>query len=307
MSAFLVKIDELNAWAENAQVSEAGIKNASTVLDSIVENIHLSGSMPEIRDAIIACREELKCEVKALHVLSEQLRAIKTLYVSNESDLVVGITGSGEAARKNDNQVSGDEKVFDLDKWLSEQTGISEDTIEIVKFILGFIPVINCVTDIYQLIDDVTSALGDDGKITGGEWFALATDVVFLGLDIVAAGEIVKAVKTAKVATTEAKAAEKVAEQAAKRAEKRAAKSGGSVATTTAAQKATKAARNATRKASQAENAKMLAKDATKDVVVKTANGVVDNVVDEYMPTAQNAGMPNAVKRESRDNLILSY
>lgn len=67
--------------------------------------------------------------------------------------------------------------------------------------------------DIYQLVDDVTQALSDDGKISGGEWLALGADVIFLGLD----------------------------------------------------------------------------------------------VVDEYVATPENAGMPNAVKRESRDNLILSY
>ena len=66
---------------------------------------------------------------------------------------------------------------------------------------------------------------------------ALGTDVIFLGLDVVAAGDIIKAVKVAKVANTEAKAA--------------------------------------------------------------------NNVMDEYVATPENAGMPNAVKRESRDNLIL--
>lgn len=93
--------------------------------------------------------------------------------------------------------------------------------------------------DIYQLVDDVTQALSDDGKISGGEWLALGADVIFLGLDVVAAGDIIKAVKVAKVANTEAKAA--------------------------------------------------------------------NNVMDEYVATPENASMPNAVKRESRDNLILSY
>lgn len=64
---------------------------------------------------------------------------------------------------------------------------------------------------------------------------ALGADVIFLGLDVVAAGDIIKAVKVAKVANTEAKAA--------------------------------------------------------------------NNVMDEYVATPENAGMPNAVKRESRDNL----
>ena len=93
--------------------------------------------------------------------------------------------------------------------------------------------------DIYQLVDDMTQALSDDGKISGGEWLALGADVIFLGLDVVAAGDIIKAVKVAKVANTEAKA--------------------------------------------------------------------TNNVMDEYVSTPENAGMPNAVKRESRDNLILSY
>ena len=56
----------------------------------------------------------------------------------------------------------------------------------------------------------------DRAKISGGEWLALGADVIFLGLDVVAAGDIIKAVKVAKVANTEAKAAKKVAEQAAK-------------------------------------------------------------------------------------------
>ena len=43
---------------------------------------------------------------------------------------------------------------------------------------------------------------------------ALGADVIFLGLDVVAAGDIIKAVKVAKVANTEAKAAKKVVEQA---------------------------------------------------------------------------------------------
>lgn len=122
---------------------------------------------------------------------------------------------------------------------LGESTVEIRNAIEIIKFILGFIPVINCITDIYQLVDDVTQALSDDGKISGGEWLALGADVIFLGLDVVAAGDIIKAVKVAKVANTEAKAA--------------------------------------------------------------------NNVMDEYVSTPENAGMPNAVKRESRDNLILSY
>ena len=88
---------------------------------------------------------------------------------------------------------------------------------------------------------------------------ALGADVIFLGLDVVAAGDIIKAVKVAKVANTEAKAAKKVAEQAAK------------------------------------------------DVIKKVTEGAANNVMDEYVATPENAGMPNAVKRESRDNLILSY
>ena len=41
----------------------------------------------------------------------------------------------------------------------------------------------------------------------------------------------------------------------------------------------------------------------------KVTEGAANNVMDEYeyVATPENAGMPNAVKRESRDNLILSY
>ena len=81
----------------------------------------------------------------------------------------------------------------------------------------------------------------------------------------------------------------------------------GSVPTTKAAQKATKAAKNAVRKAAQADEAKQIATGAAKDVINKVTEGAANNVMDEYVATPENAGMPNAVKRESRDNLILSY
>ena len=96
---------------------------------------------------------------------------------------------------------------------LGESTVEIRNAIEIIKFILGFIPVINCITDIYQLVDDVT----------------------------------------------------------------------------------------------QADEAKQIATGAAKDVIKKVTEGAANNVMDEYVATPENAGMPNAVKRESRDNLILSY
>ena len=170
---------------------------------------------------------------------------------------------------------------------LGESTVEIRNAIEIIKFILGFIPVINCITDIYQLVDDVTQALSDDGKISGGEWLALGADVIFLGLDVVAAGDIIKAVKAAKTA------------------EKKAAKRAGSVPTTKAAQKATKAAKNAVRKAAQADEAKQIATGAAKDVIKKVTEGAANNVMDEYVATPENAGMPNAVKRESLDIILL--
>ena len=96
---------------------------------------------------------------------------------------------------------------------LGESTVEFRNAIEIIKFILGFILVINCITDIYQLVDDVT----------------------------------------------------------------------------------------------QADEAKQIATGAAKDVIKKVTEGAANNVMDEYVATPENAGMPNAVKRESRDNLILSY
>lgn len=64
---------------------------------------------------------------------------------------------------------------------------------------------------------------------------------------------------------------------------------------------------NAVRKAAQADEAKQIATGAVKDVIKKVTEGAANNVMDEYVATPGNAGMPNAVKRESRDNLILSY
>lgn len=71
--------------------------------------------------------------------------------------------------------------------------------------------------------------------------------------------------------------------------------------------KGNKSGKNAVRKAAQADEAKQIATGAAKDVIKKVTEGAANNVMDEYVATPENAGMPNAVKRESRDNLILSY
>lgn len=307
MSTLFVDADKLEAQSENINLCETAIKNVNITLHEIIDEIQLGESTVEIRNAIRTCCQELKIEAADLSMLIEQLDAIRKLYISTEYDLTGGTVKTDKPAEADNHEVTDSKETFDLDKWLAKQTGLSENAIEIIKFILGFIPVINCITDIYQLVDDVTQALSDDGKISGGEWLALGADVIFLGLDVVAAGDIIKAVKVAKVANTEAKAAKKVAEQAAKTAEKKAAKSAGSVPTTKAAQKATKAVKNAVRKAAQADEAKQIATGAAKDVIKKVTEGAANNVMDEYVATPGNAGMPNAVKRESRDNLILSY
>ena len=61
------------------------------------------------------------------------------------------------------------------------------------------------------------------------------------------------------------------------------------------------------KKAVEKDEAKQIATGAAKDVIKKVTEGAANNVMDEYVATPENAGMPNAVKRESRDNLILSY
>ena len=156
----------------------------------------------------------------------------------------------------------------------NETESEDNETEEIIWTILGFIPGLNCVADIRQIWKDFQKILDGD-EPTVGEIMGILMDFAFLAMDFIAFASltknIAKGIKAAKVASTAAKEATK---------------------------KATKAAKTAK------EAAKAAKKEAAKNTVKETAKNTAGNVADEYGVTPTNGGIPNAVKREARDQMI---
>lgn len=335
VSNFSVKIDRIESENTNISTCKTEVYQLVPNLIIIKNSVSLGDGTDEIKRRIAKFQEQIESESVKLGELSEILSSVLTQYITTENKLLGNETASAPVqSEESNNGITGNapnesdvpETKLDFDEKIAEALGISEGNWEIIKFVLGFIPGINCLVDIYQIVDDLNEALCDDGKISLGEAGALLADLAFLALDVVSFMSIVKqagkAVKSVKQAKTMAKAAVESAdkaiqsaEKAVQAAEKAVAKSGGTVATTKAAQKAEKAAKTAAKKIAKAKEAASAAEEASKTVkaAVKNARkevpkaflkGTGENIVQEYIPGRNGRGMPTHAEREARDNMM---
>lgn len=335
MSNFSVKIDRIESENTNISTCKTEVYQLVPNLIIIKNGVSLGDATDEIKRKIAKFQEQIENESVKLGELSEILSSVLTQYITTENKLLGNETASAPVqSEKSNNGITGNtpnesdvpETKLDFDEKIAETLGISEDNWEVIKLVLGFIPGINCLVDIYQIVDDLNEALCDDGKISLGEAGALVADFFFLALDVVSfmsivkqAGKAVKSVKQAKtmakVAAESSDKALQAAEKAVQAAEKAAAKSGGTVATTKAAQKVEKAVNTAIKKVAKAEKAVDAAEEASKTVKVAVKNakkevtnaffkGTGENIVQEYIPGKNKRMMPTSKERELRDNLL---
>lgn len=281
MSTFSIEINNVKVQIDQLKKYSQEIGRLHQWLATVRGNISLDSNTSTIKKAIENQENELQQDQQLLLKAANQLAEIINVYTATENTILgIGLPDKSPNLTTEDDSVSENEsntekEPLDLDKWVSENTGIPENVLETIKFILGFIPVVNVATDIYQIADDILNALADDGKIKDGEWAALVIDVVFLGLDIFAAGEIIKgakeAIKVAKAAKVEAKVATETAEHLAKKAEKAAATASKNKQITTVtkrvAKKIKKAERTAKNTAKKARKAALKAEEAAKNAV----------------------------------------
>ncbi len=296
-------------------------------MKKVCEDLFLGNDTETIKQVIEGLETILSKEEQQIVILANALQDALNCYTDTESRIIAYINsqgeiittpeGNGENAPSDPTNTPSDDKdkddePFNVYDWLSEQTGIPKEVIDIIATILSFIPVINCVTDIIDIVNDVSAAWGDDHKISFGEAGVIIFDIVNLGMDIVAAGEIIKglskAVKTAKSAKTAAKTADEAAKIAAKKAEKAAAKTGGSVPVTKAAKKATKAAKEADKakdKAKVAKEAWEAAKQAEKEQLKEIAKKTGENAKDYFI--GDGSDQPGIVKEEASEYIMDTY
>lgn len=325
MEQFLINVAHAKLQIEKIRTFSSQMDSYFQSVSDEKDKISLGVHTDEVKKSIQNIMDIISENKKNFGDFGDELEQIINCYIQTEEAIVASeevvesinenATDKSDPTEQTSDQSESLEKPFDIDVWLAEHTGVSEEVIDMIKFVLGFIPVVNVGTDIYQLADDIIKAWGDDKHISAGEMAGIVTDIVFLGLDVVAAGTIikgaVKAVKTAKVAKTSAKVASEAAQMAAKQAEKATVRTGGTVPTTKAAQKAVKTAKNAERTAEKAKKAAITASKAKKDAAKKIGNDVkdtlIDNIRNEYIPNADNQYRSTFVLREGRDGMIENY
>lgn len=308
MSDFSIRIDGLTDQLQNLKQYRTNLSQINESIESVKSSITIGEDFVQ---ALQRCQNDISVEIEQLSSFGTALEQIIIKYTETEKKLMgdESETQLPEVVGK-DEEYNQEEKKLNLDELTAETLGISEEAWEIIKFILGFIPVVNCIMDFYQIASDLNEAFSD-GHLSMSERAGILVDIAFLGLDIFSAKQIINGIKgitkTVKLAKIESKAASETAKKLAEKAAKEAAKTGGTVPTTKAAQKATKAAKKATKAAKKAEEAAKVSKEtsraAAKSVSKDLLKAAAHNVKDEYIGSDKSV-MPYAIIREQRDAAI---
>lgn len=317
MASFKIHTSVLKKECETMSQEAKTLSKYVEEIDKIATQISLDHSTASVKKTLQTISKDVRTESANLALFSSKLNEIIVRYEMAEKSIMKDSVVQNTTGDKSGDGETGEP----ADETESE----NNETEEMIWTILSFIPGLNCVADIRQIIKDIerVCAKHKDGSLpTVSEIMGILMDVLFLAMDFVSvvslAKNIGKGIKAAKVASTAAKETAQEATKAAKQAEKAANQARRAASKSKAARKATKTAKKA-RKAERAKEAAEVAKkeaevakeaaeaakkEAAKNVAKETAKGTAGNVADEYGATPNNGGIPNAVKREARDQMI---
>ncbi|MDE6434737.1 MAG: hypothetical protein K2L07_10985 [Lachnospiraceae bacterium] len=303
MASFKIHTSVVKGQCETLSANEKTLFSYSSRVSEISAALSLGDSTEKIQQSLKVVCDNLNKESREFALLASKLEEIVGQYKMAESQIIekdVKVKDSNNEKTKNDLPDS-------------KEDSSSEDSAmeELIWTILGFIPGLNCIADIRQIVKDFEKAAAD-GKLSNSEIIAIIMDFAFLVMDTVSllalVRNITKGVKAAKLASTAAKTAEQKAVAAAKTAEKAASKTGGTVTKTRAAQKAVKTAKAAEKAAAKAETAKAAAsaakKEAAKEAAKSAAKDTGKNIVNKYLPTKDNHNVPGKVLEDTKDILL---
>ncbi|MDE6434734.1 MAG: hypothetical protein K2L07_10970 [Lachnospiraceae bacterium] len=317
MACFKIHTKALKNECETMSQEAKTLSKYVEEIDKIAAQISLDHSTTSVKKTLQTISKNVRTESVSLSLFSSKLNEVIVQYEVAEKSI----------AKDSVVQNTMDDKSGDEGTNGSEDETESEDneTEEMIWTILGFIPGLNCVADIRQIIKDIkrVCAKHEDGSLpTFSEIMGILMDFAFLAMDFVSAvslaKNIAKSIKAAKVASTAAKEATQKAAKAAEKAEKAADQARRAASKSKAARKSAETAKKAER-AERAKEAAEVAKkeaetakraaafangEAAKNAVTETAKQTVENVIDEYGETPTNGYVPNAIKREARDQMI---
>lgn len=298
-----IYLNTVNNEVENFNEYSKILFNLLEQVKDIKKNIALKNNI-SVEKSLDKCQNDLDNEINKIKEVSKIISEITKLYKDTESKIVGTEKNSKQKISSSDykgNDSNENDKKSIEDK-IKDEFHLSDDewkTIEVfIDLLIGCIPGINCIYDVYNLVKDYNEAK-EDGNVTNTEKVALLLDAIALATDTVTVFPLcknaVKGYKEVKLAKTVAKSTKEGAEAAAKTAAKREAKKA-----VKDAKKWSKIAEKRGRSAVRREAEYKAARERElKSIAKKCGEQCEKNVADIRSPqTAADLGVNHVVRKE---------
>lgn len=205
MSVFMVNAALVRGQASEIKKQKRKLDNYSIQVLSISRSLQLGSSERIIKNELKKISEQLNEEGIDCEKLGAALIDIVDTYIKTENEILDGksegdgktgnTSTSGNTSDANtDNSSERAKSDSNILEQIKDKFNLNDAALDIVKLILGFIPGVNCLVDIYDLVNDIKDA-SKDGKLSAGESFTIAMDTISLASDVISFGALVKAME----------------------------------------------------------------------------------------------------------------
>lgn len=205
MSVFMVNAALVRGQASEIKKQKRKLDNYSIQVLSISRSLQLGSSEKVIKNELKKISEQLNAEGIDCEKLGAALIDIVDTYIKTENEILDGksesdgktgnTSNSGNTSAANtENSSEKTKSDSNILEQIKDKFNLNDAALAIIKLILGFIPGVNCLVDIYDLVNDIKDA-SKDGKFSPGEIFTIAMDTISLASDVISFGALVKAME----------------------------------------------------------------------------------------------------------------
>lgn len=201
MAVFMVDAEKAKGNASTIKSQKRTLQSYSRQIISVANQIRIGNEDRQLKKQLRKISEFVNENAKDCENLGNALIEIISLYQKTEKEIVDGkfnkesaATGKNSTEKndgKSDKQTEDQQSILDK---LKEKFNLSDIAMEALKLILGIIPGVNCLIDMYDLVKDLSGAL-EDGKLSAGEIFTLALDTFSLVADVASFGALLKSME----------------------------------------------------------------------------------------------------------------
>ena len=202
MAVFMINAEKAKSKASDIKAQKKELQSYSEQIVSIANKIRLGKEQEQIKKQLYKISNCISDSADECETLGSVLIEIVELYKKTEKEIVDGVSEKkssnnniGDASNSNDSSQNNSSGQNDILNKIKDKFDLSDLAVKTIKLILGFIPGVNCIVDIYDLVSDIKESLAD-GKISAGEALGLALDVVSLVGDVASFGALVKSMES---------------------------------------------------------------------------------------------------------------